>query len=193
MMTILLQRIAVYATLAAVMAGCIAEKTPENTSVPAASASQGTEPSVQVIEALEAAARGESFEGDLHPETKKTGKPMSPIQVAFDVKRYALSVRVMPATRTIEGTVDVTFEALESLDTIELDLDLSGPRVRNRLAVGVDEHGRIDREAVTPRPTDLRVLEQLGGRRAIRGLEREGERRLETDAAIPIATTKTSR
>ncbi len=122
MMTIQWQRVAVTA-LAAVMVGCTAETTPEDASVPAASTLPGAEPSARVIEVLEAAARGESFEGDLHPETKKTGKPMSPIQSAFDVKRYALSVRVMPATRTIEGTVDVTFEALESLDTIELDLD----------------------------------------------------------------------
>ncbi len=114
MMTIQLQRIAVSAALITIVIGC----TPEPKTV----AQDMAAPS-QVIVALEAAARGEPFAGDVHPETVKTGKPMSPLQRAFDVQHYALSIRVMPATRSIEGTVDVMFEALEPLAAIELDLD----------------------------------------------------------------------
>lgn len=80
-------------------------------------------PSPQVIAALEAAARGEPFADDLHPETAKTGRPLSPTQRAFDVRRYELAIRVMPDTRSIAGTVTVAFEALEPLAAIELDLD----------------------------------------------------------------------
>ena len=119
----LLQRIIVNAGLAAILVGCTAERTSENVALSATPESQDAAPPLEVIVALEAAARGEPFADDIHPETAKTGKAMSPVQQAFDVKRYALSIRVMPATRTIEGTVDVTFEALEPLEAIELDLD----------------------------------------------------------------------
>ncbi|TXS95159.1 M1 family metallopeptidase [Parahaliea aestuarii] len=76
-----------------------------------------------VISALEAAARGEAFADDLHPETAKTGKPPSSVQQAFDVRHYALSVRIQPESRSIEGTLDLTFRAIEPLSAIELDLD----------------------------------------------------------------------
>lgn len=76
-----------------------------------------------VVAALEAAARGEAFEDALHPETAKTGKALSSLQAAFDVRHYALSLRIMPETRTIDGSLAVTFEAVESLSAIELDLD----------------------------------------------------------------------
>jgi aminopeptidase N len=109
--------------------------TSENSGKRAAAVSQDASPPADVIAALEAAARGEPFEDDIHPVTAKTGKPMSPIQRAFDVKRYVLKVRVMPATRSIEGTVEITFEALEPLDTIELDLD---PKLEIRSATSGD-------------------------------------------------------
>ena len=123
MTTIPLQRIAVNAALAALLVGCTPETTSEEIAPDATTASQKVMPPPEVINALEAAARGEPFEGDVHPETAKTGLVMSPLQRAFDVKRYALSIRVMPATWSIEGTVEVTFEALEPLAAIELDLD----------------------------------------------------------------------
>jgi aminopeptidase N len=77
----------------------------------------------EVVSALEAAARGEAFEDDLHPDTAKTGKALSALQQAFDVRHYTLSLRVMPETRSIEGTLAVRLRALEDLDTIEMDLD----------------------------------------------------------------------
>jgi aminopeptidase N len=123
------QRFPSYAALTVFLLGCAPETTPESTAPAATNSSPDGAPSAEVIEALEAAARGVPFEDDVHPETAKTGKALSPLQRAFDVKHYALSVRVMPATRSIEGTVDVTFEALEPLDAIELDLD---PRLEIR-------------------------------------------------------------
>ncbi|MEO1201875.1 MAG: M1 family metallopeptidase [Pseudomonadota bacterium] len=102
--------------------GCTSE-TPGG-SAPAAdpgAASGGA--SSKVIAALEAAVRGEEFADNLHPETEKTGKAMSPIQAAFDVRHYALELKVMPDSRSIEGTLAVTFEALAATDAIELDLD----------------------------------------------------------------------
>lgn len=109
-MKILLQRIVSSAFFTAILVACTA-------------GIQDEAPAPAVIVALEAAARGEPFRDDVHPESAKTGKAMSPVQSAFDVKHYALSIRVMPETQSIEGTVDVLFEALEPLDAIELDLD----------------------------------------------------------------------
>ena len=135
MTSILLRRIATTVILMAIVTGCTPESTSDNSSDPAATASQDGAPPADVIAALEAAARGEPFEDDIHPVTVRTGKPMSPIQRAFDVRRYVLSIRIMPATRLIEGTVDVTVEALEPLDAIELDLD---PKLEIRGAMAGD-------------------------------------------------------
>ena len=76
-----------------------------------------------VLAALESAARGTPFDDDLHPDTARTGKALSPRQAAFDVRHYGLALRVMPDTRTIDGTLEVTFTALAPLSAIELDLD----------------------------------------------------------------------
>ena len=73
-------------------------------------------PPEDVVAALESAARGTPFEDDLHPDTAKTGRALSPLQAAFDVRHYALDLKVMPSTRSIEGTLSATFEATESLD-----------------------------------------------------------------------------
>lgn len=81
------------------------------------------EPAPAVIAALEAAARGEPFPDDLHPETALSGRAPSPLQRAFDVRHYHLSLRVMPASRTIDGELAVRVEAREPLAAIELDLD----------------------------------------------------------------------
>ncbi len=81
------------------------------------------EPSPAVIAALEAAARGEAYVDGLPADTARSGKAMNAVQRAFDVKQYKLALRVMPASREIAGSVDVTFEALEPLNSIELDLD----------------------------------------------------------------------
>ena len=113
---------ALLTVLAAFAAGCGTDSTTE-AGAGADGAATGDGPSPQVIAALEAAARGEAYPDDVHPETAKTGKAMSPVQRAFDVRHYGLSLRVMPATRSIDGTLAVTFEALEPLDAIELDLD----------------------------------------------------------------------
>ncbi len=89
----------------------------------AAAPQEPAQPSKEVIAALEAAARGESHADDLHPQTRRSGKALTALQEAFDVRHYALALRVIPATYRIEGELTVTFEALESLSTIELDLD----------------------------------------------------------------------
>lgn len=129
MKTITIPRIAATLALAAALEGCTSETGPEPpppaeaASSQEGDSSQGNEVPEKVITALEAAARGEPFEDDLHPETAKTGKPLSEIQRAFDVRHYALALRVLPERRAIEGTLDVTFVALEPLGAIELDLD----------------------------------------------------------------------
>lgn len=76
-----------------------------------------------VLQALQAAARGEPFADDLPPETAKTGRSLPPAQQAFDVRHYALSIRIDPERRSIEGQLDITFRAIEALSVIELDLD----------------------------------------------------------------------
>ncbi|MDP5071449.1 MAG: metallopeptidase, partial [Congregibacter sp.] len=76
-----------------------------------------------VIAALEAAARGEAHPDDMHPDTARSGKAMTPMQAAFDVQHYALTLKVIPASRSIEGSVDVSFKALAALNAVELDLD----------------------------------------------------------------------
>jgi len=93
------------------------------TAEPESAGSESDGPPAEVIAALEAAARGEPYKDDLNPQTSMTGREMSAVQKAFDVREYALDIRVMPETRALEGTVDVTFAALEDLDQIELDLD----------------------------------------------------------------------
>ncbi len=123
MKTSSLLRIVAATAITALVVGCTTETTSEDTVASPAAASQDAAVPPEVIVALEAAARSEPFDDDIHPETAKTGKAMSAVQRAFDVKRYALSIRVMPETRSIEGSVDVTFEALDSLESIELDLD----------------------------------------------------------------------
>jgi len=101
------------------LAACSAENTDPGQS--AAGSTDGLNP--EVIAALESAARGTPFAEDLHPETAKTGRPLSPLQQAFDVRHYALDLRVMPESLSIDGSLSVTFEALEELESIELDLD----------------------------------------------------------------------
>lgn len=109
--------------LIVLLTGCAPDDASENSQLQDPSVRTDTTVPADVIAALEAAARGEPFEDDIHSGTARTGKPMSPIGRAFDVRRYVLSIKVMPATRQIEGTVDVVFDALETLDSIELDLD----------------------------------------------------------------------
>lgn len=94
------------------------------------------EPSPAVLAALEAAARHEDHPDSLPAQTDLSGPPMSALQAAFDVRHYALALRVMPATRSIAGDVTVSFVALEPLEAIELDLD-------PRLAIdGATQDGR---------------------------------------------------
>jgi len=114
-----------FAALAA-LTGCSGENTPQSsarTDAPVAEEVDQSAPPSPVIAALEAAARGEAFPDDLHPRTARTGGAPSPTQSGFDVRHYGLSLRVMPDTRSIEGTVEVAFEALDAIDAIELDLD----------------------------------------------------------------------
>ena len=76
-----------------------------------------------VLAALEAAARGESFIDDLHPQTSKTGRPLSPAQQSFDVRHYALNLRVRPEERRLEGSIAVRFRVVQETPILEFDLD----------------------------------------------------------------------
>lgn len=109
-----------------------------------------------VVAALEAAARGEAYGDDLNPGTAKTGKALTPVQQAFDVRHYGLSVRVMPETRSIEGRLEVTFQAVEPLSAIELDLD-PDLTVHGADVAGVDAPVERDGDSFTvtlPAPVD---------------------------------------
>ncbi|WOJ97062.1 M1 family metallopeptidase [Congregibacter brevis] len=120
--------------LATAVAGCSNQQSDDGAMAPAS-----------VIAALEAAARGEAHPDDLHPDTVKSGKAMTPMQAAFDVQHYALTLKVLPESRSIQGSVAVRFDALESLDTVQLDLD-------PRLAI----------EGVTMGETSLNVRREEG-------------------------------
>jgi aminopeptidase N len=119
--------------LATAVSGCSHQMAGDTAMVPAS-----------VIEALEAAARGEPHPDDLHPDTAKSGKKMTAMQAAFDVKHYALSLKVMPETRSIEGRVSVNFEALSALDTVQLDLD---PKLEIHSAMLGDTELEVRRDA----------------------------------------------
>lgn len=90
---------------------------------PGSLSSDDAAPSSEVIAALEAAARGEAYADDLHPQTALSGRPMPALQAAYDVRHYTLDLRVVPEEFRIEGEVTVRFAALEALSAIELDLD----------------------------------------------------------------------
>ena len=94
---------------------------------PAAGSASGNTDSAgvapDVLAALEAAARSEPYKDDLHPETARTGRALSPLQSIYDVRRYHLELTVHPAEFRIDGRLTMTFTALEPLTTIELDLD----------------------------------------------------------------------
>jgi aminopeptidase N len=76
-----------------------------------------------VLAALQAAARSEPHEDDLHPATARTGRALSPLQAIYDVRHYHLELTVRPQEYSIDGRLTMTFTALEPLTTIELDLD----------------------------------------------------------------------
>lgn len=59
----------------------------------------------------------------IDPLTSMTGRPLDEIQSAFDVRHYGISVRIKPASKSIDGEVAVTFKANSDLDRIALDLD----------------------------------------------------------------------
>lgn len=115
--------VAVITMVVAGIAGCGADTSTPDVPPVATEAVDSGDLDPNVLAALEAAVRNEPFADDLHPVTKRTGRTMSMLQRAFDVRHYVLDLRVMPATRSIEGRVDITFDALETLDAIELDLD----------------------------------------------------------------------
>ena len=96
----------------------------------------------EVVTALEAAARGEPFIDDIHPQTSKTGRPLSPAQQGFDVRHYALDLRVWPEERRIEGSVAVRFRAVRKTRILEFDLD---PDLTIDRAVLESEQLTIDR------------------------------------------------
>src|ERR1051326_8253274 len=52
-----------------------------------------------------------------------SGRPIPPEEACYDVQKYNLTVRVDPATKSIQGEVEVEFLLLKDSDDIELDLD----------------------------------------------------------------------
>src|SRR5262245_57572503 len=52
-----------------------------------------------------------------------SGRPIPPEQSCYDVKTYKLEIQVNPATKSIQGKVEVYFKLLKDSDDIELDLD----------------------------------------------------------------------
>ncbi|MFK7830243.1 MAG: M1 family metallopeptidase [Congregibacter sp.] len=138
--------------IAAGLAGCAAQMSTDSAA-----------PSASVIAALEAAARGDAFPGDLHPDTAKSGKVAVPVlQQGFDVRHYALALRVMPATRSIAGTVDVTFLTTESLDKLQLDLDpvlnISGVSMNNTALEVTREGGSFSVALPATLPSGTRAM-----------------------------------
>jgi len=107
-------------------------------------AADDPEPAVpaDVLAALTAAARGEPFSDDLHPDTARTGRPPSAIQRRFDVRHYQLDLRIVPDLRQIEGTVAVRVRALADIDRIELDLD---QRLQVEQATVADARATLER------------------------------------------------
>ncbi|EED30449.1 peptidase M1 family protein [gamma proteobacterium NOR5-3] len=117
---------------ASALSGCSSQMAEDSTAVPAS-----------VINALEAAARGEPHPEDMHPDTARSGKAMTALQAAFDVKHYTLALKIMPETRSIEGSVAVSFEALSALNTLQLDLD---PKLDIHKAMLGDTQLKVRRE-----------------------------------------------
>lgn len=122
------------------LAACTDSASPEGASE---RADERPDPPANVIAALEAAARGEAHPEDMHPETDRSGDALSRLQSAFDVRHYSLAIRVLPATRSIEGSVTVEFRARAPLAQLELDLS---PKLNVRSATLLDEELAISRE-----------------------------------------------
>ena len=94
---------AIFSSVLVMLAACSAESPDPATS--AAEPNDGLDP--VVIAAIDSAARGTPFTDDLHPGTAQTGKPLSPVQQAFDVRHYTLDLRVMPESLSIDGSLSV--------------------------------------------------------------------------------------
>ncbi|MEE4279482.1 MAG: M1 family metallopeptidase, partial [Halieaceae bacterium] len=124
----------------------------------------------KVVAAIEAFVRDQPFEDDLDPDTARTGRPLPPLQANYDVRRYHLDLRVMPASYSIAGSVAVEFKALEDLEAIELDLDpdLSIDGVRDDTqALAVSRSGdrfRIDLAAPLAAGERARVVVEYSGK-----------------------------
>jgi aminopeptidase N len=72
----------------------------------------------------------------LRAQVLDSGGPLSPLQAAYDVRRYELDLRVDPERRALAGEGLVIVEARASLARFELDLD----RRMRVTAVTVDGH-----------------------------------------------------
>ncbi len=59
----------------------------------------------------------------LHPETAVSSGVLSELQGKYDVQHYRLEVEVFPNRKFIEGNMAMEAVAIESLSTIELDID----------------------------------------------------------------------
>ncbi len=76
--------------------------------------------------------------------TQTSGRALPPEQAAYDVVHYDLSLRVDPATRSIEGVLAMRARALDELSEVVFDLD-ARLAVRSVRAAGADlEHSFDD-------------------------------------------------
>lgn len=76
-----------------------------------------------VVAAIKAFVLDQPHPDDLDPATARTGRALPPLQANYDVRRYELDLRVIPAEYRLEGSVRMDFAALEDLQAVELDLD----------------------------------------------------------------------
>jgi len=74
------------------------------------------------------AQQAEGAEGAPEPhkapfEEHSSGGPLRPLQAAFDVRRYELTIAIVPESKSIRGHAATVAVALAPLDTFELQLD----------------------------------------------------------------------
>lgn len=59
----------------------------------------------------------------INETTNMSGATLTEAQKAYNVLHYDLALAVFPETKTIDGTLTMTFAALDGMDVVEMDLD----------------------------------------------------------------------
>jgi aminopeptidase N len=78
---------------------------------------------VILVAAMGCAPGNESPAGIESRQPYDTGGPLKPEQAAYDVLHYDLSLRIDPATRSLEGELGMRARAVQPLDRVVMDLD----------------------------------------------------------------------